>query len=254
VLYTVDLARGSPLIVRSLLGPSPRSGSRFYGIGNELEIALTVLLLVGIAAGLRQRRQGAVGAGAFAIGGLALAAIIGAGRLGADVGGVFTVGSGAAVATALMLPWRPRARTWVLVALTPFLGIGLLALIDLASGGNGHFSRSVLHAHHTSDLWHTVKRRYEVAWNILKAAYTPIVSAISLLAVAYAARYRARIYAAVGDDPAWRAALIGGVVSSVVGSLANDSGPVLLLIGIVALASATAYLRGGADPAAEVRA
>ena len=42
--YLVDLAFGSPLIIRSLLGPNPLFGSRFYGIGNELEAALSALL------------------------------------------------------------------------------------------------------------------------------------------------------------------------------------------------------------------
>ena len=53
--YTVDLANHSHLVIRSLLGPSPRSGSRFYGLGNELEIALTIVLLVALAAVLRNR-------------------------------------------------------------------------------------------------------------------------------------------------------------------------------------------------------
>jgi hypothetical protein len=49
VTYVVDLARGSDLIVRSLLGPNPRFGSRFYGIGNELEATLPVLLFIAMA-------------------------------------------------------------------------------------------------------------------------------------------------------------------------------------------------------------
>jgi len=48
--YAIDLARGSDLVIRSLLGPNPRFGSRFYGIGNELEAILPVLVLVGVAA------------------------------------------------------------------------------------------------------------------------------------------------------------------------------------------------------------
>ena len=108
--YIVDLARGSPLIIRSLLGPNPLFGSRFYGIGNELEATLPVLLFD------RPRRAAATGAGAraapsrrFAGGGLVLGVAIGSGRLGADVGGVITVGAGAAVAALLMLPGGAHA-------------------------------------------------------------------------------------------------------------------------------------------------
>ena len=46
-LFTIDLAFGSPLVIRSVLGPSPGYGARFYGIGNELEAVLVILLLMG---------------------------------------------------------------------------------------------------------------------------------------------------------------------------------------------------------------
>ena len=40
--HTIDLALGSHLISLSLAGPNPKGGSRFFGIGNELEIVLCV--------------------------------------------------------------------------------------------------------------------------------------------------------------------------------------------------------------------
>src|SRR5204862_511368 len=40
---TLDLINDSELIVQSLLGPNPRFGSRFFGIGNEMEAALPIL-------------------------------------------------------------------------------------------------------------------------------------------------------------------------------------------------------------------
>ena len=48
--YTADLALGSALIDVSLLGPNPRSGARFFGIGNELEPTLPILLFAGLGA------------------------------------------------------------------------------------------------------------------------------------------------------------------------------------------------------------
>ena len=41
--------------MRSLLGPNPRSGGRFYGLGNELEATLVVLLLVALGTALMRR-------------------------------------------------------------------------------------------------------------------------------------------------------------------------------------------------------
>ncbi len=50
--HAVDLARGSPLIGASLAGPNPKGGSRFFGIGNELEIMLALEVLFGLGATL----------------------------------------------------------------------------------------------------------------------------------------------------------------------------------------------------------
>jgi hypothetical protein len=69
---------------------------------------------------------------------------------------------------------------------------------------------------------------------------------MALLSIVYAVRNRSVLFASVRESPAWQAALIAGVASSVAGTLFNDSGPVLLLYGTVMLAFVTAYLRG--DP------
>jgi hypothetical protein len=67
-----------------------------------------------------------------------------------------------------------------------------------------------------------------------------------VLSVAYAARHRERVYAPLRGSPAWRAALAGALTASVVGALFNDSGPILLVLGVFMLACVTAYVRG--DP------
>ncbi|MDP1847448.1 MAG: hypothetical protein Q8K79_06625 [Solirubrobacteraceae bacterium] len=253
--YAVDLVFGSQLIVRSLLGANPRSGVRFYGLGNELESTLTLLLLVGLGALLwgrpRSRRNAAIIAGS----GLVFAVFVGSGRLGADVGGVITVGAGIAAATVLMLPGTPSRRTLLLAAAVPIAALVALAALDLVSGGNGHFTRTILQADSAGSLWDVVTRRYTLAFNVLKTGAMPFVTLIAVLGAAYAVRHRRRIFAPLADSPSWRATLIGGLTASVVGALSNDSGPMLLAFGVFVLACATAYIRG--DPrlaAAEERA
>jgi len=248
VAYAFDLANHSHLVIRSLLGSSPRSGSRFYGIGNELEIVLTMLLLVAVAATLRRRERSRSGALAFALGGVVLAAVAGSGRLGADVGAIFTIGAGAAVATLLMLPGGVTRRALALAVLAPLAGLAGLAALDLATGGNGHFVRNVLHGS-SADQLNTLQRRYELAWSVISHGYAPLLTILCVLAVIYAARHRDRIYAAVRADDVWTACLGGGLAASIAGSLFNDSGPLLLFIGIVALTFVTTYLR--AAPHAE---
>lgn len=242
VAYALDLANHSYLVIRSLLGPSPRSGSRFYGIGNELEIGLTVVLLLAVAALLRERGRTRANALAFALAGVVLAGIIGSGRLGADVGGIFTIAGGAAVAALLLLPGGVTKRAVAIALLAPVAGLAALAALDLATGGDGHFTRTVLHGSLTDQV-NTFERRYEVAWSIMRSGYGPLLTVLCTLAVAYAIVHRDRVYAAVRGDAVWRAMLGGGLAASISGSLFNDSGPQLFFIGVVTLACVTAYLR-----------
>jgi hypothetical protein len=261
VAYGLDLVFGSTLIIRSLLGVNPRQGSRFYGLGNELESTLVVLLLVALGALLMRRSdfesvRAPFGAGPgrsrraaviVVIAGIVAAVFVGAGQLGADVGGVITVGGGIAVMAVLLLPGKPSRKMIALALMTPLLAVVGLALLDLATGGNGHFTRTILNADSGTALWDVVVRRYTIALNNLTTGAMPFITVLVILAAAYAARYRERIYAPLRGSPAWRAGLAGGLAASVVGALFNDSGPILLLFGVFVLACVTAYVRG--DPA-----
>ena len=246
VAHAADLVLGSPLIVRSLMGANPRSGVRFYGLGNELESTLTLLLLVGLGALLCRRERTRSSAAIFAAAGVVFAVFVGSGRLGADVGGVITVGAGIAAAIVVLTPGARSWRKVLLAAAVPVAALVALAALDLLTGGDSHFTRTILHAESAGSLWDVVTRRYTLAFNVLKTGAMPFVVILALLGIAYAVRYRERIYAPLGGDPAWHAALVGGLTASVVGALFNDSGPMLLVFGVFVLACATAYIRG--DP------
>src|SRR4051812_37451818 len=113
--HAIDLARGSPLIGASIAGPNPKGGSRFFGIGNELEIILSLEVLVGLGAALT-RIPPRYHARMFGLGCLIAAVIIGSGRLGADVGGVITLGAGAAGAVLAALGGRLTRKRLLLAA------------------------------------------------------------------------------------------------------------------------------------------
>jgi hypothetical protein len=248
--YVADLALGSRLIVTSLLGPNPLFGSRFYGIGNELESTLPVLLLCGVAAAAC--RLGAGGrsralALAFAAGGLVLGAAVGSGRLGADVGGVVTVGAGTAAAVLLALPGALTKRRVAVALLVPVAAIVALAVLDLATGGDGHFTRTVLRAGDGQALRDVVVRRYELAWNNLTAGLMPLLTAIALAAIGWGIARRERLLAGVPCPDCWRAALGGSAAAGVAGALSNDSGPLLLVFATFATMWVAAYLRAQPD-------
>ena len=251
LFYTVDLVRNSNLIVHSLFGPNPRFGSRYYGLGNELESVLPILLYAGVAAWLSRPGGGAVppsrrAAWTFGLTGLLLGAVMGSGRLGADVGGVITVGAGTAVAVLLVMPGGITKRRVIVAALVPVLAIGALAALDLSTGGNSHFTRTVLHAGSVNDLLNIGKRRLELAGRQLTRGSMVWLTPLCAVGALVAFLRRKTLYAPVSDEAPWRAAFGGGLAGSIAGALGNDSGPLLLVFGVVTLGLVTAYIRG--DP------
>ncbi len=166
--------------------------------------------------------------------------------MGADVGGVITVGAGVAAAVVLLLPGGVTLRRLALAVLAPAVALGALAVLDIVTAGDGHFTRNVLQAEGDGALRDTVSRRYGLAFDQLARGLMPLATAVALLAIAWAVRYRKRLYAPLQGDVAWHAALAGGLAAGIAGALFNDSGPVLLLFATATLAITTAYVRG--DP------
>ena len=243
IALTVDALAGTQLLMRSLLGPSPAFGARFYGIGNELKSGLAVLVFSAVAAALypavRSRRAAATMAGT----GIVLAIVEGSARIGAGVGGVILVSAGAAVGTVMLLPGTLNRKRVLIVMAAPVVGLIALAAIDLATAhGSGHFTGSVLDARSPGDIRDIVVRRYTAAWDELKNHLMPVATALALLASIFAVRNRDRVLAPVSSDPVWLAALAGGLTSGVIGALTEDSGPVLLVVAVLALGCVLSYL------------
>ena len=240
VAHLADLALGSDLIVRSRLGPNPLIGSRFYGIGNELEITLAVATMLGLGAALLGASSRATAWG-MALGGGAVAFLLSWGRLGADVGAVLTLGLAIAAATVYALgrgSWRSRA---AIVLGAPAVAVGLLALLDLATGGDAHFTRSVLRAGGLDELAQVAQRRFELSYSSLGRGVIAYLVVIALIALGAGIWHRKRLLAPLRDLPALRAGFYGALVATVGGALTNDSGPIILLIGTTYLALALGY-------------
>ncbi len=254
VALTVDALAGTQLLMRSILGPDPILGARFYGIGNELKSALAVLVFSAVAAALypavRSRRAAII----MACAGIALAIVEGSARIGAGVGGVILVSAGTAVATVMLLPGSLNRKRILIVMAAPVLGLIALAALDLATAhGSGHFTGSVLDARSPGDIRDIIVRRYGAAWNELKNHLMPLATALALLASVVAVRRREQVCAPVNSDPAWLAALAGGLTAGVIGALTEDSGPVLLVVAVFMLACVLGYLWGRPVPMPAVK-
>jgi hypothetical protein len=260
VALVADALAGTQLLMRSLLGPNPILGARFYGIGNELKSGLAVLVLAAVAAALyptaRKRKAAAAMAGA----GILLSAVEGSARIGAGVGGVILVSAGFAVATVMLLPGTVTRKRALIVLITPVAALIALAALDLATAhGGGHYTGSILHARSAGDLRDVIVRRYMAAWDELHNHAMPVATAFALLCAVFGLRRRHRLLAPVDSDPAWLAALAGGLTAGVVGALTQDSGPVLLVVAVFALGCVVTYLwgrppstgRSRADPGTE---
>jgi hypothetical protein len=232
VAYAADVIAGSPLTSLSLLGPNPGLGVRFYGIGNELEALLGVLVVAGSGAvltGFAPRWSSRACVAAFLSIGLFFALVFAAGRFGADVGAAIVLPVGAAVAAAKVA--APRRRAALLIVAAPLAVLALIAFADLVSGANAHLTRSVLDAGGLGDLADVAQRRLQLSAHSfvrpIVLFFLPLVAALTVLAVVR----RDRLRALLENLPALRAGLFGGLAATVIGTLANDSGALLLLIG-----------------------
>ena len=244
-VLSIDALAGTQLLVRSLLGPDPLLGARFYGIGNELKSGLAVLVLAAVAAALYPTGRNRAAAAAMLGAGAVLAVVEGSARIGAGVGGVILVCAALAVATVMLAPGAVSRRRALVMLISPVAGLVALAAIDLATAhGSGHFTGSILHARSAGDVRDIIVRRYKAAWDELKNHAMPAATVLALALAALGVRRRERLLAPVRADPAWLAAFAGGLTAGVVGALVEDSGPVLLVVAVFTLGCVATYLWG----------
>jgi len=242
---TSDALAHTQLLMRSLLGPNPILGARFYGIGNELKSALAVMVLAAIAGALHPAARERPAVAATVVAGLVLAVIEGSARIGAGVGGVILVSVGFAVAAILLAPGALTRKRALILVLTPIAALVVLAGVDLLTAhGSGHFTGSILHARSPGDVRDIIVRRYKAAWGELHNHAMPVATALAVLCSWVAVRRRGQLLAPVGGDPLWLAALAGGLAAGVVGALVEDSGPVLLVVAVFTLGCVLSYVWG----------
>jgi hypothetical protein len=261
VAYAIDVLTGSGLTKLALLGPNPVFGVRFYGIGNELEALIAVMVPVAVGAALSARGQTGKpvsergGIAAFLSAAVLAAVVFAAGRFGADVGAAIVLPVGAGVAAACLSegseefagysPQTPskltRARLVVALVATPIVGLATLAFIDLVSGANAHLTHSVLDAGGAGDLADVAERRLRLsAHDFAQAAGKPLFWVL-IAGVAFAVSQWRRIDAWLEPVPAARAGLLGACAAVALGVLVNDSGASFLALGAIALGAFLAF-------------
>jgi hypothetical protein len=237
--YAIDLIAGSPLTQLSLVGPNPAAGHRFYGIGNELEACLVVLILVGTGAALSsfdvsghvqtpKRRMANRGPAAFLVVAAVFTFVFAYGRYGADVGAAISLPLGAAVAAALL---AGRRRLALLAFLLPVPALAILSAADLITSANAHLTKTVLDAKSGGDVLSVIGHR--LSETVSSFGRPTLIAGLPVVIAAATIAWlrRDRLAAWLSGLPAMRSGLLGALAATLVGTVANDSGALLLEIG-----------------------
>jgi hypothetical protein len=175
------------------------------------------------------------------------AVIIGAGRLGADVGEVITLGAGGAAAVVMSLPRGPSPRAIALAIIVPIIAVGALVLLDLAIGGGAHLTRTVSSSSGPGDFGKVILRRWRLSTDGLGHGSTPFVIGVCVVLLVLGVVKRRELLASLSGERErpLRAAVVGSFFAVVIGALANDSGPMIVMIGTVSLLLTMGYVRSG---------
>ena len=129
--------------------------------------------------------------------------------------------------------------------------LALLALVDLVSGANAHLTRSVLDAGGLGDLADVAQRRLQLSAHSFARPVLLALLPIVIGAAALAWWRREDLARWLRPTPAFRAGLIGALAATLVGTLANDSGALLLEIGTAYLLVFTGFAWAQSEPAPE---
>ena len=146
---------------------------------------------------------------------------------------VLGVGGATAAVVALGLGWR---RGVLVVAGGGLVGLVALLAADAILGG-AHLSRSVLGAGDTGDLIDVFDRRVTLMANTFVHPVYPELLAVCVVLLAAGAIWHRRVLSWWGERWPALAGWLGGLAGVLVGTVANDSGSVLLVIGTISLAS-----------------
>jgi hypothetical protein len=122
--------------------------------------------------------------------------------------------------------------------------------LDLVTSGGAHLTRSVVQADSPGALVELAQRRFALSLSGLERGPMPIVLWVAVLVLARGVIRRRELLAPLDpevggrDGMAFRAGIVGALFATVVGAIANDSGPLIALIGTGFLALAVGYARG----------
>jgi hypothetical protein len=169
---------------------------------------------------------------------------------------VITLGAGGAAAVVMSLPRGPTPRAIALAVVVPVLAVGVLVGLDLLIGGGAHLTHTLSSSSGPGDLGKVVLRRWRLSVAGLAHGSTPFTVGVSVGLLVAGVVKRRELLAPVssGRTRPLEAALVGSFFAVVIGALANDSGPEIVMIGTACLLLTVMYVRSGTSAAARPEA
>ncbi|MEA2842926.1 MAG: hypothetical protein QOJ69_597, partial [Actinomycetota bacterium] len=232
----VDVATGARLQLASLMGYSPETVARFYGVGNPTFAVLAATALLAAALHLEhapRRREALVAVGAL----LALVVVVdGAPGLGDDVGGMLALPIVFILAMVAFsgrrLSWRPVA----LALLATVAVVGLAVVVDLvrAPDARSHLGRLAAETvdNGQGGLVTTIARKAEANFRILRTSVwswlVPVIAAFGLFVLA-----RGGGADLLPPGSPRRTGLAAALAAGLLGFLVNDSGVIVTAVVLV---------------------
>ena len=231
LLLVLDVATGARLQVASILGYSPHTAARFFGLGNTAfaVLAATALLAATIHVAYAPRRpEGLAGAAAFL---LLVVVIDGAPPLGNDVGGILTLvpvfGLTLYVLTGRRLSWR--AVGLAVAAAVAVLAVAATVDVLRPPDARTHLGRVVADtwSHGDDSLFTTIARKAQANLRVLRSSVwtwtVPIIAVFMLYLLAW--RRMGRTLLPVGSP--LRVGVQAALAAGLLGFAVNDSGVVV---------------------------
>ena len=238
-VLVLDVATGARLQTASILGYSPHTAARFYGLGNSAFAVLagtTILAAVLHVEHAPRRREALVAVAAL----FALVLVVDAApSLGDDVGGVLTLGPIFALTLVALFGRRITWRTVAVALVATVAVLAVVAGIDLLRPPEArtHLGRVVSDTlNGQGGLGTTIARKAEANVRVFRASIwawvVPIVAAFVLGLLAW----QLRLDDLLPPRSARRIGVVAAVGAGVLGCLVNDSGIVVTALVLVFVA------------------
>lgn len=230
VLITVDMATGAHLQESSMIGHSPLTAARFYGLGNMAfaVFASASLMVAGAVVTWGPRRRESLLIAACVLG--TTLWVVAHPSLGADVGGALTLVPVYGAVLVALSGRRFTPRTVALVVLGSVLTLVALVVVMSLSGTETHLTSFLSDG--GGGAWSTIRRKLETNWRVLRITtwswMVPIIVAFLVAALFPRSNSRIRL-----GRSSLRATFLGIIGVGVVGAALNDSGVVITAMSLI---------------------